>query len=315
MENNSKQVESLAAIRVTLLSMTDREENPPQTKTRPQRRSFEDLADDFPVIFFDAYGVLLEATGMMAPVPELIDRLRSAGKDLYVVTNDASRTPEALASRYTDGLGRELLSPDRIISSGSIATEILAEEIGSGRVGYLGTPASAEILSRAGMQAVALPDWSPEDQLDALALLDDEGFEWREGINRIANLLRKRTIPTVVANGDLAYPVGGGAIAAAIGSVANALEGILDTRFIRCAKPDTAMFSRAFARAERDHRGLQPSDVLMVGDTLQTDIQGGRDFGLATALVCSGHTQSERVESLMDDVGVYPDFLCDSVFT
>jgi ribonucleotide monophosphatase NagD (HAD superfamily) len=53
----------------------------------------------------------------------------------------------------------------------------------------------------------------------------------------------------------------------------------------------------------------------MVGDTLQTDIRGGRDFGLATALVCSGHTQSERVDALMDELGIYPDFLCESVFT
>ncbi len=282
---------------------------------RTQRRTFEDLADDFPVIFFDAYGVLIEAAGMLTPVPELIDRLRTAGKDVYVVTNDASRPPEALAARYIDSEGRPLFSPDRIISSGLIAAEVLVERVGSGRVGYLGPPASAEMLRRAGMEALAISEWSPGIELDALALLDDEGFEWQQAINRIANLLRDRPIPTVVANSDLAYPVGGEGIAAAIGTVANALEGILDTRFIRCAKPDVAMFSRAFQRAERDHKGLQPGDVLMVGDTLQTDIQGGRDFGLATALVCSGHTQSERAESLMDELAIHPNFLCDSVFT
>ena len=282
---------------------------------KPQHRTFEDLSDDFPVIFFDAYGVLIEASSMMAPVPELLDRLRAAGKDIYVVTNDASRTPEAIAERYRDSEGRQLFSAERIISSGTVATEILADELKAKRVGYLGPPASAEIMTRAGIEALPLAEWSSVGELDALALLDDEGFEWREAINRVANLLRERPIPTVVANGDLAYPVGGGGIAAAIGTVANALEGILDTRFIRCAKPDAAMFSRAFRRAERDHQGLRPEDVLMVGDTLQTDIQGGRDFGLKTALVCSGHTQSERVEALMESLDIYPDFLCDSVFT
>ncbi len=301
--------------RGTVRGMKTREAGKSQPGQRPQHRSFEDLSDDFPVIFFDAYGVLVEAASMMTPVPELLDRLRAAGKDIYVVTNDASRPPEAIARRYRDGEGRQLFGPERIISSGAIATEILAEEIGAKKVGFLGPPASAEMMVQAGMEALPVSEWSADTEFDALALLDDEGFEWREAINRVANLLREHPIPTVVANGDLAYPLGGGGIAAAIGTVANALEGILDTRFIRCAKPDAAMFSRAFLRAERDHRGLQPGDVLMVGDTLQTDIQGGRDFGLKTALVCSGHTQSERVEPLMEALGIYPDFLCDSVFT
>ena len=313
-------------IRVTVLGMDEEkglgadtekasERRPKAPGSTPQRRSFEDLADDFPVIFFDAYGVLLEASGLMSPVPDLVDRLRSAGKDLYVVTNDASRPPELLAQHYVDSEGRQLIPPDRIISSGAIASEILSEKVGSGRVGYLGTPVSAEMIRRSGIETFPVHEWSPDIEFDALALLDDQGFDWQEAINRVANLLRRRPIPTVVANGDLAYPIGGGGIAAAIGTVANALEGILDTRFIRCAKPDAAMFSRAFRRAERDHTGLREEDVLMVGDTLQTDIRGGRDFGLATALVCSGHTQSERVDALMDELGIYPDFLCESVFT
>jgi HAD superfamily hydrolase (TIGR01450 family) len=286
-----------------------------ENEAAAQWRSFEDLADDYPVIFFDAYGVLLEASGMMTSVPELVDRMRAAGKDIYVVTNDASRSVESLADHYVDAEGRQLISADRIISSGSIAAEVLSERIGLGRVGYLGTQASSEVITRAGMEAVAMEEWFEGIDLDALALLDDEGFEWQEGINRAANLLRRRPIPTVVANGDLAYPVGKGRIAAAIGTVANALEGILDVRFIHCAKPDAAMFSRAFRRAEIDHQGLRPADVLMVGDTLQTDIRGGKEFGLATALVCSGHTQASRVDSLMQELSIFPDYLCESVFT
>ena len=280
-----------------------------------QERSFEDLADDFPVIFLDAFGVLIDASGLMGPSPEVIERLITAGKDLYVVTNDASRSPEVLAEYYMNSEGRPTIAADRFISSGILAGEVLAEQITEGKVGYLGTPASAEYIRRAGLEPIPLTECSEDSEIAGIALLDDDGFEWRDGINKTLNMLRRKPVPTVVANGDLGYPAGHGRIEAAIGSIAHVLEGILDTRFIRCSKPDAVMFSRAFEKASLDHPGLLRSDVLMVGDTLQTDIRGGRDFGLKTALVCSGHTQRNRVSELIQRLDVAPDFLCESIFT
>ena len=280
-----------------------------------QERSFEDLADDFPVIFLDAFGVLLDASGLMGPSPEVIERLLAAGKDLYVVTNDASRSPEILAQYYINSEGRPTIAADRIISSGILAGEVLAEHVDAGKVGYLGTPAAAEYIRRVGLEPVPIAECDEDSEIAGIALLDDDGFDWREGINRTLAILRQRPVPTVVANGDLGYPVGDGRVEAAIGSIAQVLEGILDTRFIRCSKPDSVMFSRAFEKASQDHPGLLTSDVLMVGDTLQTDIRGGRDFGLKTALVCSGHTQRSRVPELIQRLDITPDFLCESIFT
>ena len=42
----------------------------------------------------------------------------------------------------------------------------------------------------------------------ALSLpLDDEGFDWCQDLNKTVNLIRKKTIPVIVANTDRAYPL------------------------------------------------------------------------------------------------------------
>ena len=40
-----------------------------------------------------------------------------------------------------------------------------------------------------------------------MVFLDDEGFNWCDDLNKTVNILRKRTIPVIVANTDKAYPV------------------------------------------------------------------------------------------------------------
>ena len=44
------------------------------------------------------------------------------------------------------------------------------------------------------------------DKVSALIFLDDEGFDWCSDLNKTVNLMRKKTIPVIVANTDRAYP-------------------------------------------------------------------------------------------------------------
>jgi HAD superfamily hydrolase (TIGR01450 family) len=280
-----------------------------------REQSFDELSDAYPVLFLDAFGVLRNSDGLIPGSLDVMDRLRDRGKDIYILTNDASRSPEELARVYVDAEDRQMIPASRIISSGTLASDYLAQQIGSGQVGYLGSEKSAEYIRRAGLAPVPIGICTEETTLCAIALLDDEGFDWMEGLNRTLNLLRAEPLPVVVANSDLAYPTKGGLEAVAIGSLARLLEQILDTKFVRCGKPEDVMFSKAFERAKLDHPGLRRSDVLMVGDTLQTDIKGGEAFGLDTLLVLSGHTQASRLAELVEKLDIEPTFFSDSILT
>ena len=280
-----------------------------------REQSFDEISEAYPVLFLDAFGVLRDSDGLIPGALDAMDRLRARGKDVYVLTNDASRSPQELSQIYVDAEARQMIPADRIITSGMLASDYLAQEIESGQVAYLGSEKSADYIRSAGLVPVPVESCTEETALAAVALLDDEGFSWMDGLNRVLNILRATPLPVVVANGDLAYPTKGGLEAVAIGSLAGLLEQILDTNFVRCGKPGNVMFSKAFERAKVDHPGLRQSDVLMVGDTLQTDIKGGRDFGLDTLLVLSGHTQASRLAELVDKLEIEPTFFSQSILT
>ena len=117
--------------------------------------SFAEIAEDYSVILFDAYGVLKNSAGAIPGVHEVLSALRRAGKDLYVVTNDASRSPAEMALAYTHARYGELISADKNISSGLLATEFLRSKVRSGRVAYLGKQASTFYIEAAGLERVA----------------------------------------------------------------------------------------------------------------------------------------------------------------
>jgi ribonucleotide monophosphatase NagD (HAD superfamily) len=54
-------------------------------------------------------------------------------------------------------------------------------------------------------------------------------------------------------------------------------------------------------------------DILMVGDTLHTDILGGNKFGVSTALVLSGNTEADNAEQQINSTGIIPDYICNSI--
>jgi HAD superfamily hydrolase (TIGR01450 family) len=281
----------------------------------PTLESFSALSRRYRVIFFDAYGVLKNSTGVLAGVPELLAWLIQEGKDLYVITNDASRSPTEMSKAYQHKQHGTLIPATRTISSGTLAKDFLRSKIKHGRVAYLGKESAAFYIESAGLTPVPIGKCRPDEDVQAIALLDDEGFDWYSDLNLTLNLVRSLNVPVVVANSDLSYPVDEANVALAVGSLATMMERIVNKTFIRFGKPDTMMFSHAFACADANNPNLKKSDVLMVGDTLQTDILGANTFGIDTALVLSGNTLAARAEVMIQSTGIIPSYICSSVFT
>lgn len=278
-------------------------------------QSFRALAENYSVIFFDAYGVLKNFEGVIHGVLDVLADLKNAGKELFIVTNDSSRSPRKMGQLYTHPEFGELFPEDRVISSGMLARDFLRSKVKSGQVAYLGKKDSAFYIESAGLTAVPLSECTLDTPVGAVALLDDEGFDWQPDINRAINLLRHRTMPVVVANADKVYPVSGNNVAVAVGGIADLIESILGKEFVRFGKPDAYMFSYSFSRASAITPGVRRKDILMVGDTLETDIRGGNKFGIDTVLTLSGNTAKENYQLLIDASGVIPDYICESIAT
>jgi HAD superfamily hydrolase (TIGR01450 family) len=278
-----------------------------------QLSSFLEIAEPFKVIFLDSYGVVKNHRGLIVSADQVIEKLREQGKIVRLLTNDASRSPQRQAEKFRK-LGFEDIAGDEIITSGMMARQFLEDKNIRGKVAYLGTPASAQYILHANREAIAVGqiDLDDADDIGAFVFLDDEGFDWNFDINTTINLLRRRSIPVIVANSDKLYPVAKNDVAVATGGIAQLVESILNRQFIHFGKPDAQMFTYAFEQIKQ-LGDFNKTDILMVGDTLHTDILGGNKFGISTALVLTGNTRAQQVDILIDSTGIIPDYICSSI--
>jgi HAD superfamily hydrolase (TIGR01450 family) len=274
--------------------------------------NFKTIVDKYNVIFFDAFGVIKNYQGLVPGIEKTFEYLKEQNKEYYIVTNDASRSPVQLASSYHK-MGLHAITPNRIISSGMLTKEYLYLKVPEGMVAYLGTEGSAHYIESLGLHPMPISDVNDSniDQIKALLFLDDEGFDWQQGVNTAVNLLRKRTIPAIVANTDHAYPVTIHDLSVAIGGLAMMVENIVGKKFIRFGKPDSQMFMFAYDLI-RDQRPISKKEIVMVGDTLHTDILGGNKFGLDTVLVLSGNTLPKDVDTRITSTGIVPTYICET---
>ncbi|WP_295798031.1 HAD-IIA family hydrolase [Mucilaginibacter sp.] len=274
--------------------------------------NFKSIIDKYDIIFFDAFGVIKTYQGLMPGIEKTFEYLLAQGKEYYIVTNDASRSPAQLAESYHKN-GLSVITSDRIISSGMLTKEYLDLKVDDGIVAFLGTPESSHYIESSGLHTLPVReiDSSNIDKVNALAFLDDEGFDWCADLNKTVNILRKRTIPVIVANTDRAYPVSIHDVGIAIGGIAAMIESIIGKQFIRFGKPDSQMFMFAYDMI-REYRPITKKQIVMVGDTLQTDILGGNKFGLDTVLVLSGNTLAKDADNRITSTGIVPTYICDS---
>ena len=274
--------------------------------------NFKSIIDKYKVIFFDAFGVMKNYNGILPGIEKTFEYLESQGKEYYIVTNDASRSPVQLAESYHKA-GLNIISADKIVSSGMLTKEYLDLQVKDGIVAYLGTLNSAHYIESSGLKTLPVSEINDSniEKVNALVFLDDEGFDWAKDLNKTVNLIRKRTIPVIVANTDRAYPLTITDVSIAIGGIAAMIESVVGKQFIRFGKPDSQMFMFAYDLA-RTKISINKTDIVMVGDTLNTDILGGNKFGLDTVLVLSGNTLARDVDSRIIATGIAPTYICDS---
>lgn len=275
--------------------------------------SFFEIAQNYKVILLDSYGVLKNHDGLIDGVQRTLEFIRENNKIFRVLTNDASRSPKQQVEKYVE-LGLPGIEIHEMITSGMMAKQFLEHKVTEGRIAYLGTENSAHYILQSGLEHVPVRDidLNDIDDISAFVFLDDEGFDWNIDINKTVNLLRRRNMPVILANSDKFYPVNRDDVAIATGGIAKLVESMLNKKFIHFGKPDSQMFMYAYEQIVEE-APVSKNDILMVGDTLQTDILGGNKFGVKTMLVLSGNTREENVDLAIRSTGIIPDYICSSI--
>ena len=277
-------------------------------------QNFWSIIPNYKAVFLDSFGVLKNSSGIIPGIQETIHFLQEQQIPFFVLTNDASRSPEQLIQRYEEQ-GLTGIHLDQMVTSGMMTREYLQFKVPNGKIAYLGTENSANYIEEVGLVTIPIAEVREADfgDIAAVAFLDDEGFDWRDSINKTINLLRRENVSVVIANSDKTYPVSSQEVALATGGLAEIIEKVTGKQFIHFGKPDGQMFLYAYDKLNQQDRYISRGEILMVGDTLGTDIVGGNKFGLHTMLTLSGNTNARQAAELIHTKGIIPDYIVASI--
>ena len=236
----------------------------------------------FDVALLDLDGVVYVGPDAVPGVPEALASVREAGMALGFVTNNAARTPEEVARHLTE-LGVPAGATDVITSSQAAAT-VVAGLLGAGaRVLAVGGPGVAAALTAAGLTVVE----RAEDQPAAVV----QGYGREVGWAQLAEAVVavRGGARHVATNTDATIPSPRGPLPGN-GAMVGVVSAITGQRPLVTGKPDPAMHAECVRRTG----ARRP---LVVGDRLDTDIEGARRAGAASLLVLTGVTDPRALLS------------------
>jgi len=232
------------------------------------------LVDRHDLVMFDLDGVVYLGTEPVPGAVEGIGELRRRGVGVAYVTNNASRSA-AQVSALLNTLGVPA-EPAEVITSAQATAELLAQRLPAGStVLVVGSAALVAEVAAVGLRPVSSAADGPVAVVQGYgpevgwALLAEACVAVRSGATWVATN-PDRTLPS--PRGPLP---GNGALVAA---VATALDRQPD---LIVGKPEPMLFQQAAAR----HGGRRP---LVVGDRLDTDIEGACRAGMESLLVLTG---------------------------
>ena len=277
---------------------------------RPQ--GLRDLADAYDAYVVDLWGVLHDGVTAFPEAVACLADLKALGKQVIILSN-APRRADSVARRNTE-LGIELALADLIMSSGEEAWHALKDRSDSwyaalGRRCYHLGP-ERDLGIREGLDLDFVAELTKADFILNTGALSSQ--DTADSYAPFLEQARQAGLPMVCANPDWVV-IRGGREEICAGSIALAYEEMGgEVRYH--GKPSPTIYHSCFK-----HLGIRdPSRVLVIGDSLRTDVAGGLGVGARALFIGAGIHAEElglgtgtemdwgRLRDLCDAKGVWP---------
>ena len=204
-------------------------------------------------VLCDLDGVVYRGQRALAGVPEALARLDAAGIDIFFITNNSTRTPQAGADKITRLTGVPV-SPERVLSSSLAAVGMLGP--GDGPVLPVGEDGVSDAVERAGLESTSDPGRARAVLVGLTRSLTYDLIG--DAMNAIRNGAR-----FIATNDDTTFPTEDGLMPGA-GAIVAAIAAASGRRPEVAGKPNEPM--RRLIRS----RGV--GDAWVIGDRLDTDV-------------------------------------------
>jgi 4-nitrophenyl phosphatase len=220
---------------------------------------------------FDLDGCVWQGERLNPGAAETLAALHRAGRGIaYLTNNSRARSLEVTAKLRRLGVtpSEHALTPLEILG------DVVSERYGPSRVLVIGAPELAAVVEVAGHALVDVKAWR-----DATVVAVGNDFDLT--YERLAAAARAAAAgaPVVTPNVDPRLPLEDGDFLPGCGAIVEAVCVAAGVRPIVVGKPEPPLFRIALARL-----GCRPHEAAMVGDSVTSDVAGGRAIGMRTVL-------------------------------
>ncbi|KAL7673197.1 hypothetical protein ACOME3_008065 [Neoechinorhynchus agilis] len=260
------------------------------------------LIEAYDCFIFDCDGVLWKWSSVFQGVPEFLNYLIQAGKRVYFLTNNSSKSRQIYLDKLI-GFGVVGIDKTNIVPSSWLIAEYL-KSIGFGKKVYaIGESGIVDELKEVGITTLgAGPDPFPPIDYGSIKVdLDNEvgcvvvGFDRHVSLLKIlkaSSYAKRKGCLFIAANDDANFPgeEGNDLVYPGTGSILASVVAATGLRPMVLGKPHSSAFHLL-----QKIQPMNSAKCLMVGDRLETDIAFGNRHGMSTLAVFTGHTNLEEI--------------------
>ena len=244
------------------------------------RECAQPLSSAYDVAVLDLDGVVYVGPDAVPGAAEALNAAQAGGMHLAFVTNNAARPPRVVGE-HLRRLGVDAHDED-VVTSAQAAARLLAGRLDEGSAVFLlGGEGLDEALRERGLRPVTEPD----DDVAAVAQGYGPEMPWKQVVQ--GAILVKSGLPWVVSNTDMTIPTATG-IGPGNGTLVELVARYAEREPEVAGKPKRPLFEETLTRVGGEH-------PLVVGDRLDTDIEGALAMGWDSLLVLTGVTGLEEL--------------------
>ncbi len=252
------------------------------------------LAGDYAGFVIDQWGVLHDGQAPYPGALEALAELHRRGKRILLLSNSGRRADHS--RRHLAGLGFDLAMFDGVVTSGEAAWLHMRQRA---RPPFDRLGRRCLLLTRDGDRGVVegLDIVVVEKAKDADFLFLSGVDSPRLGVEDYRPVLEEAArlgLPAICSNPDHRAPTPGQLVIAP-GVLAKLYEG-LGGEVAYVGKPHRPIYDTCLEALP----GLAPGEIVGIGDSLEHDIKGATDAGLATAFVTGG-LHADELDAIPDE--------------
>ncbi|UHA73095.1 TIGR01457 family HAD-type hydrolase [Paenibacillus sp. 481] len=249
--------------------------------------------------FIDLDGTLYHGSTMIEGANELIATLNQLNVPYLFVTNNSSRTPEAVA-KFLNSIGIDARD-DHVLTSAQAAASYIQKHYTKQKVFVIGEEGLQQALSDSGANWTDCVEEAWTTDIGVVVQGIDRQLSYAKLEAASAAILRGAAF--VLTNPDLMLPSDKG-ISPGAGTIGAALQAATGVDPVVIGKPSHIIMNAALERL-----GCSAEEAIVIGDNMLTDMKAGAQVGCRTALVYTGVTTPNNFASYKEKSGVIPDLV------